>query len=145
MGGVSLGVGDNINILAPKPTNKNKVSFRYDKEMSKLTIAVCYTHIVINNDENLQSALVGLPQGYLIRGTAKLVLPKINAPAGQVEETTQVDSTDIVNCQLMIANRRNTVRSMQNGTACVVAEDGSESSLQLPEDHANDLVDEHNL
>ena len=45
----------------------------------------------------------------------------------------------------MIGYCKYTVLSVTNGSARVVAEDGSRSSLQVPEDHANELIDELNL
>lgn len=137
--GVSMGVGDNINLLAPKPTNKNKIGFRYDKGMSKLNVTVRYSNFAVTNSESFYNCLIGLPQGELIRAN-NIVSPE------QAEQLAEEESTaDIVDCQLMVSNRRYRVQSVHNGTARIVAEDGSRSSLHLPEDDANELVDELNL
>ena len=45
----------------------------------------------------------------------------------------------------MIGGHRYTVLSVLNGIVRDVAKDGSHLSLQLPKDHANELVDELNL
>ena len=130
---LSMGIGDNVNLLAPRPTNKNKIKFRYDKGMSKLNISVWYSHFTVRNTEQFHSELIGLPQGDLIRPNTNL-----QQPQDQLE-------ANIVDSLLVVDNRRYRVHSVRNGQARVIAEDGSQSSLHLPEDDANKLVDELNL
>ena len=38
-----MGLGDNVNIMAPNTTNKNQVSFRYDHGSSQLNITMIAT------------------------------------------------------------------------------------------------------
>ena len=53
---------------------------------------------------------------------------------------------DIANCQLQVGNRVYSVQNVENNNVQVVPDDGSESSLlNLPLDHANQLVDEYNM
>ena len=63
---VSASVGDNVNLLSPTATNKNKVFFCYDYGASKLNISVRYTKLTVI--DNFHSTyLTSVPQGGLMR------------------------------------------------------------------------------
>ena len=123
-------------MLVPTDTNKNKVSLTHDSVVSKLNLTVYYSNFSIQNSSTFMELLVGLPQGELI-----------GAPNSVSQETSTESEAvvDIVDYTLMIGYCKYTVHSVTNGSARVVAEDGSRSSLQVPEDHANELIDELNL
>ena len=60
--------------------------------------------------------------------------------------SNEMSSSNIVDCQLQVGNRVYTVQSVVNNCVRVVLDDGLESSLlNLPLDHANQLVDEYNM
>ena len=61
-GEISVGVNNNINLLVPSDTNKNKGSFRYDSAISKLNVTVCYSNFLIQNSGTFMELLVDLPQ-----------------------------------------------------------------------------------
>ena len=129
-----VGIGDNSNLLLPIYTNKNKVCFHYEYGESKLNVPVRYTNVIV--DANFHTTyLTGVPQGDLMQHGIN------QNDATQVAE----DQVDIADLQLMIGSPIYRVSSVQNQNVHVVAEYGSWSSLNIPEDHANELVDKFNL
>ena len=62
------------------------------------------------------------------------------------DDATNNDVLDILKSHFMVNNRVYRVSGVGNDSVCVVpVDEGSETSLNILSNHANDLVDEYNL
>ena len=134
----NMGIGDTVNLVAPTELNKDKISFRYDTVASKLNVTIRYTNSVFG--ANFMDRHGHSSQFMFILPSP----PTTNNP--YVNGVPTEMNLDIVNCQIQVGNRVYSVQNVENNNVQVVPDDGSESSLlNLPLDHANQLVDEYNM
>ena len=68
------------------------------------------------------------------------------SPDLQSEEESNTSALDILNSHLMVNNRVYQVAGVStNSVRIVPTDEGSETSITIPANHVNDLIDEYNL
>ena len=141
--GVNFGSGDTINIISPTGERKDKISLRYDLGASKLSIVLRYSNSTYNT--NFLNTHGETPQMSFIAHPEMINADSASSVSTNNDEEEEANIDEILNSQLQVGNRLYRVVNLTTeNSVCIVAEDGSESSMNLQPEHANDLVDEYN-
>ena len=68
-----------------------------------------------------------------------------NNSTSSISTANDINMDEILNAQLQVGNCLYRVANLTaDNYVCIVADDGSELSMNLQPQHANDLLDEHN-
>ena len=129
---INMGSGDTLNIVSLGEGNKDKITFRYNSVASHLSIVLKYTYSVYGSAFMAQFGKT--PQLEFI------------SPDLQSEEESNTSALDILHSYLMVNNRVYRVAGVStNSVRIVPTDEGSETSIIIPANHANELIDEYNL